>query len=196
MIRRLSAALGVLAFSVAPAFAHLNPEEHGSFLAGLSHPVFGLDHVLAMVAVGLWAGLLGGRSVWLVPSAFVGTMVAGFVAALAGLNLPFVEPVIAASVVTIGLLALAALQVPTRIGMAMVGFFAFFHGYAHGGELGSAGALSFCIGFALSTAMLHAAGVGIGLGLGRLAGGAKGRWIARLAGGATALGGVWLAVGG
>lgn len=196
MMRRLSLALGLLALSVAPAFAHLNPEEHGSFLAGVSHPLFGLDHILAMVAVGLWASLLGGRSVWLVPSAFVGTMAAGFGVALGGLSLPFVEPVIAASVVIIGLLALVALQVPTQVGMAMVGFFAFFHGYAHGGELGGAGALPFCAGFILSTVLLHAIGVGIGLGFGRLASGATGRWLARLAGGATALGGLWLAVGG
>lgn len=196
MIRKFSLALGLLALSAAPAFAHLNPEEHGSFMAGVSHPLFGLDHVLAMVAVGLWAALLGGRSVWLVPSAFVGTMMAGFAVALAGLGLPLVEPVIAASVVVVGLLALVALQVPTQVGMAMVGFFALFHGYAHGGELGSAGALPFCVGFALSTALLHAVGIGIGLGLGRVAGGARGRWVTRLAGGATALGGLWIAMGG
>jgi urease accessory protein len=195
MIKRLSTTLFVLAASAAPAFAHLDPAEHGSFMAGVSHPLFGLDHILAMVAVGLWAALLGGRAVWLVPSAFVGTMTAGFAVALAGLGLPFVEPVIAASVVVLGLLALVALQVPVAAGMIMVGFFAFFHGYAHGGELGEAGALSFCIGFAISTALLHAAGVGIGLGMGRLAGGLAGRWITRIAGGLTALGGLWLVTG-
>lgn len=196
MLKKISIAAAVLIVSAAPAFAHLNPEEHGSFAAGFSHPLFGLDHILAMVAVGLWAALLGGRSVWLVPTAFVGTMLAGFVVALSGLGLPFVEPVIAASVVVIGLLALVALQVPTSVGMAMVGFFAFFHGYAHGGELGEAGALPFCIGFALATALLHAAGVGIGIGLGRIAGGPAGRWITRLAGGLAALGGLWIATGG
>lgn len=195
MVKRIGMAAWALALGVSPAFAHLNPAEHGSFAAGFSHPLFGLDHILAMVAVGLWAALLGGRSVWLVPTAFVGTMLAGFVLALAGLGLPFVEPVIAASVVVIGLLALVALQVPTPVGMAMVGFFAFFHGYAHGGELGEAGAMPFCIGFALATALLHAAGVGIGLGLGRLAGGPAGRWITRLAGGLAALGGLWIAAG-
>jgi len=195
MLRKISVAAAILAASAAPAFAHLDPAEHGSFMAGISHPLFGADHILAMVAVGLWAALLGGRSVWLVPSAFVGTMLAGFALALAGIGLPFVEPVIAASVVVIGLLALVALQVPTTVGMVMVGFFAFFHGYAHGGELGEAGALPFCIGFALSTAFLHALGVGLGLGLGRAAGGVAGRWIARIAGGLTALGGLWLVAG-
>ena len=93
-----------------------------------------------------------------------------FALALAGLGLPFVEPVIAASVVVIGLLRSGRAAGTGGVGMAMVGFFAFFHGYAHGGELGEAGALPFCIGFALSTALLHALGVGIGLGIGRLVG--------------------------
>jgi len=195
VIKRLAAAALILGATVAPAFAHLDPAEHGSFMAGISHPLFGLDHILAMVAVGLWAALLGGRAIWLVPTAFVATMLFGFGVALAGLGLPFVEPVIAASVVVIGLLALVALQVPTAVGMVMVGFFAFFHGYAHGGELGEAGALAFCAGFAISTAFLHALGVAIGIVMGRIAGGVAGRWATRIAGGLTALGGLWLVAG-
>jgi len=199
VIKRLATAALILGATVAPAFAHLDPLEHGSFMAGISHPLFGLDHILAMVAVGLWAALLAQtgdrRAVWLVPTAFVGAMLVGFVVALVGLGLPFVEPVIAASVVVIGLLALVALQVPAVVGMVMVGFFAFFHGYAHGGELGDAGALAFCAGFAISTAFLHALGVAVGLGMGMLAGGAGGRWATRIAGGLTALGGLWLVTG-
>lgn len=199
MMKRLSISAGLFAVFSTPAFAHLDPAEHGSFAAGFSHPLFGLDHILAMVAVGLWAALLANgkdrRSIWLVPTAFVATMIAGFMVALAGLGLPFVEPVIAASVVVIGLLALVALQVPTPVGMAMVGFFAFFHGYAHGGELGEAGAWPFMAGFATATALLHAAGIAIGLGMGRVAGGTTGRWITRLAGGVTALGGVLIMAG-
>ncbi|PWK70612.1 HupE/UreJ family protein [Aminobacter sp. AP02] len=195
MLKRLALVLPLLSLSAAPAFAHLNPEEHGSLLAGVSHPLFGADHILAMVAVGLWAALLGGRALWQVPSAFVGTMAIGFAAALGGAPLPFVEPVILASVVVIGLAAAVALKVPAWAGMAMVGFFAFFHGHAHGGELGSAGALSFGIGFALSTALLHATGVGLGLGIGRIFGGDTGRLVTRIAGGATAVGGLWLALG-
>lgn len=195
MIKRFLLVLAALSVSVAPAFAHFNPLEHGSFLAGLSHPLFGLDHILAMVAVGLWAALLGGRSVWLVPSAFVGTMVLGFLLALAGLGKPFVEPVLAASVVVIGLLVLVALQVPAAAGMVMVGLFALFHGYAHGGELGGAGVLSFCVGFAIATALLHAIGVGIGVGMSKVAGSSAGRWMTQIAGGLTALGGLWLAAG-
>jgi urease accessory protein len=200
MIKRLAAAATLLAASAAPAFAHLDPAEHGSFLAGVSHPLFGADHILAMVAVGLWAALLvqneDRRALWLVPTAFVGTMCLGFAAALSALPLPFVEPVILASVVVIGLLAAVGLGVPASLAMVMVGFFAFFHGHAHGGELGSAGALSFGAGFALATAALHAAGITLGLGLGRMFGGKAGHLAARLAGGAAALGGLWLAVAG
>lgn len=186
----------ILTLVATPALAHLNPAEHGSFAAGFSHPLFGPDHILAMVAVGLWAALLGGRALWLVPAAFVATMMAGFMLALAGAPLPFVEPVILASVVAIGLQAAIALKVPTPAAMAMVGFFALFHGHAHGGEMGSAGAAAYGLGFALATALLHVAGIGIGLGLPRLFGSDMGRIIARLAGGATALAGIWLAVAG
>jgi urease accessory protein len=192
MLKRIGLALAALSLGVAPAFAHLNPAEHGSFAAGFSHPLLGSDHVLAMVAVGLWAALLGGRAVWLVPAAFVGTMMVGFALALGGLGLPFVEPVIAASVVVMGLLALVALQVPTAAGMVMVAFFALFHGHAHGGELGQAGALPFTVGFAIATGLLHAVGVGVS----RLTGTAIGRWGTRALGGLTALAGLLIVAGG
>lgn len=195
MKRTIIATATLLAAST-PAFAHLNPAEHGSFAAGFSHPLFGLDHILAMVGVGLWAALLGGRAIWLVPTTFVVTMVAGFGASMLDLGLPFVEPVIAASVVVLGLLALVALQAPTPIAMMLVGFFAFFHGFAHGGELGEAGAWPFMVGFALATAFLHAVGVGVGLGFGRFAGTGTGRTLTRAAGGLTALGGLWIVAGG
>jgi len=196
MLKRFAVFVAAMGAGVAPAFAHLNPAEHGSFMAGVSHPLFGVDHILAMVAVGLWAALLGGRAIWLVPAAFVGTMAAGFVAAIWGAPLPLVEPVILASVVVIGLLAAMALKVPTWAGMLMVGFFAFFHGHAHGGELGAAGAASFGFGFALSTALLHAVGIAIGLGLGRAFGGRTGALVTRVAGALTALGGAWLVMAG
>ncbi|HEV2901192.1 MAG TPA: HupE/UreJ family protein [Pseudaminobacter sp.] len=181
-----------LAATATPALAHLDPVAHGSLMAGLSHPLFGPDHVLAMVAVGLWAALLGGRALWLAPLGFVGAMVLGFGAALLGAPLPFVEPVVLASVVVVGLLAATALNVPAAMAMALVGFFAFFHGHAHGGELGSAGALAFGVGFALATALLHAAGIGIA----RLFGGEAGRLAARIAGAAAAAGGLLLAIAG
>ena len=192
MMKRIAIVLAALGTGVAPAFAHLDPGGHGSLMAGLSHPLFGPDHVLAMVAVGLWAALLGGRALWLAPLAFVGAMTIGFAAALLGAPLPFVEPVILASVVVIGLLAATALSVPAGIAMAMVGFFAFFHGHTHGSELGSAGAIAFGVGFALSTGLLQATGIGIA----RLFGGGAGRLATRMAGGAAAVGGLWLVVAG
>ncbi len=189
-------ALAALALSAGPAFAHLDPGEHGSFMAGLTHPLFGLDHVLAMVAVGLWAAMLGGRALWAVPAAFVGVMLMGFLAAMAGLPLPFVEPAILASVVAIGLLVALAVPVPAGLGMVVVGFFALFHGHAHGGEIGEATTAGYAAGFALATALLHAAGVAAGLGVARLFSGNTGRLVTRAAGGATALAGVWLMVAG
>ncbi len=198
MIRKLTLGATLLPATTLPAFAHLDPGEHGSFMAGLSHPLFGNDHILAMVAVGLWAALLAAstdrRAMWLVPAAFVNTMLAGFAAAMLDLPLPLVEPVILASVVVIGLLAAVALNVPMAAAMALVGFFAFFHGHAHGGEIGDAGALPYAAGFALATALLHAAGVAAGLLAGRALGGSQ--LATRLAGAATAIGGIWLAIGG
>lgn len=191
MLKRISLAVAITAAATLPAFAHLDPIEHGSFAAGFSHPLFGLDHILAMVAVGLWAAMQGGRAVWIVPAAFVGTMAVGFAAAIAGVPLPFVEPVILASVIFIGIAIALALPIPTSAVAAMVGFFAFFHGHAHGGELGEAGAWQFALGFVMATGILHAVGIGLGLALGRLGGKA----LSRIAGAATALGGLWLAFG-
>src|SRR5690606_19580372 len=138
-----------LALTASPAFAHLNPAEHGSFAAGFTHPLSGAAHILAMVAVVLLAAMLGGRALYVVPDAFVGVMLVGFAAALAGMPLPFVEPVILASVVVLGLAAALALPVSPVIGAAIAGFFAFFHGHAHGGEIGGAAFFSYAAGFAL-----------------------------------------------
>lgn len=176
-----------LAIATTPAFAHFNPAEHGSFGAGFSHPMSGADHILAMVAVGLWAVVLGGRAMWLVPAAFVSTMITGFLLAIAGAPLLFVEPAILASVVAIGLFAAVALKVPTSMAMVLVGFFALFHGYAHGGEMGEATAANYLLGFALATSLLHAVGILLGAGIGRT--------IIRVAGAGTAFAGLWLAFG-
>ena len=192
MIRRFILSLTALALSTAPAFAHLNPQEHGSFMAGFSHPLFGLDHILVMVAVGLWASQIGGRALWLVPAAFVGTMAFGFGLAVAGVDLPFVEPAILASVVALGLLVAMAARFDTIASAALVAAFALFHGHAHGGELGAAGAASFGIGFVVATALLHAAGSAIGIGVARIANGAI---LARIIGGLTAVTGVALIFG-
>ena len=192
MIKRIILAFTAFAATAAPAFAHLNPEEHGSFMAGFSHPLFGLDHILVMVAVGLWAAQIGGKALWGVPLAFVTTMAIGFGLALAGIGLPFVEPAILASVVALGLLVAMAVKLDTVMSAAIVAVFALFHGHAHGGELGSAGAFQFGVGFVVATALLHIAGIGLGLGIARLSGGAL---AARIIGGLTALAGLVLAFG-
>lgn len=185
----------VLMVTSSPAFAHLNPAEHGSFAAGFTHPLTGADHILAMVAVGLWAAMLGGRALYVVPLSFVGVMVLGFVAALSGLPLPYVEPVILASVIVIGLLVALAFHASTRNAALIVGFFAFFHGYAHGGEIGSASFFSYATGFALATALLHAGGIAAGVALGSLAKGKSAQLAVRIAGSLAALSGVYLAIG-
>jgi urease accessory protein len=194
-MKRTLFALAALALTASPAFAHLDPGEHGSFAAGFTHPLFGLDHILAMVAVGLWAAMAGGRAVWAVPAAFVVSMLAGFGLALTGADLPFVEPAILASVVALGFLVALAIRLPVLPGMIVVAAFGLFHGYAHGGEMGAATAFEYGAGFAAATALLHLAGVGLGLGLGHLRG-RLGGGVVRALGAATGLAGVWLAFGG
>ncbi|NKC50377.1 HupE/UreJ family protein [Ochrobactrum cytisi] len=194
-MKRTSLLIAVLlSLMASPALAHLNPAEHGSFAAGFTHPS-GADHILAMVAVGLWASMLGGRALVVVPLSFVGVMLLGFVAALSGVTLPYVEPIILASVIVLGLLVAMAFRASTLTAALIVGFFAFFHGYAHGGEIGSAAFLSYGAGFALATALLHAAGIGVGLAAGRLLQGRTGQILMRIAGGFAALSGLYLMAG-
>ena len=181
-----------LTLMAAPAMAHLDPVAHGSVAAGFTHPVFGADHVLAMVAVGLWAAMLGGRAVWAVPAAFVAAMALGFGLSLLGLPLPMVEPLILASVIVMGVLVALAIRIPMAAGMAVVAVLAVFHGHAHGTEMGGAGAMAYLAGFASATALLHTAGLVLGLGLACLS-----QVIAlRGLGGLVAALGAWLAVAG
>lgn len=151
---------------LAPALAEAHPF-HGqahSFSAGFLHPLTGWDHILAMVAVGLWAAQMGGRALWLVPASFVSLMVVGGALGMMGVPVPFVEPGILASVLVLGLLIAGAVRLPVVASMALVGVFAVFHGHAHGAELvGAASNVSCAFGFVLATALLH--GVGISLGL-------------------------------
>lgn len=190
MLKRLSISAAIFATMTAPAFAHLNPAEHGSFMSGLTHPLSGADHMLAMIAVGLWAAQIGGKARWAVPAAFVSVMAIGFMLALVGAPLPFVEPGILASVIGLGLLVALAIRVPVTASAAIVGIFALFHGHAHGSELGTATAMSFGLGFVVATALLHASGVGIGMLIA-----SRHQMIARALGVVTALGGAWLAFG-
>ncbi|MDS7597686.1 HupE/UreJ family protein [Agrobacterium tumefaciens] len=196
MLKRLSLTVTAFGLTALPAFAHLNPEEHGSFMAGVSHPFFGADHILAMIAVGIWASQISvsqndRKALLIVPSAFVGTMAIGFLMAVYGVELPFVEPAILASVIGLGLLVAMAAKLPTAAAAAIVGVFALFHGHAHGGELGSAGAFQFGIGFMIATAILHVSGIALGLGIARF-----GNIAARAAGALTALAGLSLVLSG
>ncbi|MBO0664472.1 HupE/UreJ family protein [Jiella sp. MQZ9-1] len=162
MPKRTLLAFAALLATPLPAFAHFNPAEHGSLLAGLSHPLTGLDHIVVMLLVGVWAATFRGAGRLVIPAAFLVMMLAGFALAMAGVSLPFVEPTILASVVAIGLLVALAVRVPSLAAVAIVGIFAVFHGHAHGSELGAAGALSFACGFAAATAALHGAGLWLG----------------------------------
>ncbi len=190
MLKRLSLTAALMTLAAGPAFAHLDPAAHGSLMAGISHPLFGADHILAMVAVGVWASQIGGRAFIAVPAAFVSMMAVGFGLAVAGVGLPFVEPAILASVIGLGLLVAAAVRLPVAASAAVVGLFALFHGHAHGGELGAAGALSFGLGFLVATAALHGAGIALGLGVTRF-----GPAVARMLGLATIAGGAAIAFG-
>ena len=121
------------------------------------HPVGGLDHVLAMVAVGLYAGTLGGRAMWLVPASFVGVMAIGSALGMAGVTVPYTEIGIALSVVVLGLAAALRLGIPTLAAMGLARLFAIFHGSAHGAEMPpDLSGYAYAAGFMLATALLHA----------------------------------------
>lgn len=171
---------------------HAHPGEDASVLAGLAHPWLGADHLLAMIAVGLWASLIGGRALLAIPAAFVAVMSLGFVLASFDVPLPMVEPFILASVVVLGLVVAMALRLPVVVGMALAGFFALFHGHAHGAEMGEATTLAFGAGFTASTALLHAVGLAIGLVTGKVLDPARGALVTRTAGALTVCAGVLL----
>jgi urease accessory protein len=147
------------------AFAHTGHGETASLFAGLQHPLSGLDHVTAMLAVGLLAALKGGRALWLWPLTFVGIMVAGAALGMAQVPLPLVEPAILASVIVLGLLVALAVNLPSWLGTMVIGAAALFHGHAHGLEAANHGELGYMAGFVAATAALHLAGIGVVLGL-------------------------------
>lgn len=190
-----TAALGAgLALLPATAFAHTGAGAASGFAHGFLHPVGGLDHVLAMVAVGVFAAHLGGRALWLVPAAFVAMMALGGVAGAFSIPLPFVEIWIAASVLVLGLAVAFRWSLPAAAAMALVGFFAVFHGHAHGSEMPlDASGLSYGAGFLLATALLHGLGLAAGLAVGRT--GKRSRLAVQAGGGAMALAGLGLLTG-
>lgn len=152
--------------ALVPVLAHAHPG-HGSSIGlagGMVHPLSGLDHILAMVAVGILAAQLGGRALWALPMAFVSLMGVGGLIGMGGFHLPMIETGILASVLILGLMIAAAVRLPLWASLSLVGLFAICHGHAHGSEIPSAASgLTYGVGFILSTAMLHLAGIGLGL---------------------------------
>jgi urease accessory protein len=178
----------LLAVLAPPAFAHVQSGQATGFLAGLLHPVSGLDHVLAMVAVGLWGAQLGAPAIWLLPVTFPLVMALGGFLGLLGVPLPGVEIGIAASAILLGTAVMTERRLPLYAAAALVGLFAVFHGHAHGTELppGQSGLL-YSLGFVVATGCLHAVGIAIG---------ATHRWPAgrialRIAGGGVGLAGIF-----
>ncbi|MBB2753040.1 UNVERIFIED_ORG: urease accessory protein [Rhizobium aethiopicum] len=190
---------GLLALAAAAlpavAYAHTGVGQTSGFVHGFSHPVSGLDHVLAMVMVGVFAFQLGGRATWLVPATFVLVMALGGALGVAGVNLPFVETGIALSVVVLGAIVALNVKAPTALAMGVVGLFAIFHGHAHGAEMPEdAGGAAYAAGFMIATAFLHAAGLGLGYIIGR-AGERQGAFVTRAAGSVAAIAGVGILAG-
>jgi len=194
----LRSILFVMAGALLPSFAfahsgagHAGIGEASGFMLGLTHPSSGLDHVCAMLAVGLWAAQMGGRAVWAVPLTFVGVMALGGVFQILGISLPFVEQGIVLSVLLLGVLIAASVRLPLWLGSGIVGLFALWHGHAHGAEMPAlASGIEYALGFMLATASLHAIGIAFGLGMQRMA---RERLV-HFAGAGIALCGVYLAV--
>ena len=192
----LRTGLAALLASV-PAFASAHTGVGGAlgFAHGFVHPIGGIDHVLAMLAVGMFAANLGGRALWSVPLTFMTLMAVGSAAGMAGVSLPFVEIGIALSIVVLGLVVAVRFDWPVAAAMALVGLFAIFHGHAHGSEmpLAPSGA-AYALGFVIATGLLHLAGIAIGLGISST-GERHSRRIAQMGGAAVAVAGV-LVLGG
>jgi urease accessory protein len=183
----LAAALLLVAL---PAWAHEGGGQAAGFLSGMLHPVSGLDHVLAMVAVGLWGAQLGAPAIWLLPVAFPLVMAFGGFLGLMGVPVPGVELGIALSAVLLGVMVATQSRPPLGVAIALVGFFAVFHGHAHGTELpAGASGLLYSVGFVIVTGLLHATGIAVGL----VHRWERGRLALRGAGAAVAAAGVFFA---
>ncbi len=157
--------LSATLLSLLPSLAHAHPDHshQGGFAAGWVHPLLGTDHLIAMLAVGLWGAMLGGRSLWGLPSVFLGSMLVGGLFAMTGLAVPGVEPLIIASMFVLGGSLLLAWRPQFWIGAGLVGAFAFFHGFAHAAEAPASGSFAlYACGFLLATATLLAAGAAAG----------------------------------
>lgn len=181
-------ALAIVAVTSTPALAHVEAGQATGLLSGFLHPVSGFDHVLAMVAVGLWGALLGAPAVWVLPIAFPLVMALGALLGFLGVSIPGVEYGIAASAILLGAAVTFEIRPPLALAALLVGVFAIFHGYAHGTELPAGqSALLFSMGFVVATGLLHAVGIGIGALKGR----AWGASLLRVAGSIVAAGGAF-----
>jgi urease accessory protein len=196
MMRALASLLALSLVAVpTAAFAHTGVGDAHGLVHGFMHPIGGLDHVLAMVAVGVFAFVLGGRALWLVPLSFVGMMAVGFLLGANGVTLPYAELMIALSSVVIGGVAALGRKLPVVAAMALVGGFAAFHGWAHGAEMpASTGALTYALGFMAATALLHVGGIAGSVAVATVAG-RYGKAVAQVAGAVFALGGVGVLAG-
>ncbi|MDW3715968.1 MULTISPECIES: HupE/UreJ family protein [Pseudomonas] len=188
----LRKALYALALFLTPALAFAHPGHDSSgLMAGVAHPITGLDHLLAMLAVGLWAAQQQGAARWALPVTFVGTMLLGGLLGFEGLELPFMETGIAASVLALGLLVAVAVRPPMFVAVGLTALFALAHGVAHGLELPELSSpWGYATGFVAATAALHAAGYGLVRVLPQAA-----APLVRVAGGASAVAGAWLLAG-
>lgn len=151
---------------LAPMIAHAHSETGvvGGFLSGFLHPLTGVDHIVAMVAVGIWGAFLGAPAMWLLPVIFPLVMAFGGALGILGLPLPGVEAAIALSGIVLGLMIVLTARPPLWVASLLVGFFAIFHGYAHGAELPqAANAMTYALGFVIATGLLHLGGIAIGL---------------------------------
>lgn len=174
------------------AQAHTGGAVVGGFMSGFMHPLSGIDHLLAMVAVGIWGATLGRPLLIALPIVFPMLMVVGGVLGISDVPLPYVEPGIAMSVVVLGLAIAAAWRAPVAVAVAIVAVFGVFHGFAHGQELPeSAAPAAYAAGFVLSTGLLHLAGIAIGA----LKALPRGTQMLRASGALIAATGVWILIG-
>ena len=151
-------------FLPSTASAHTQTGAIGGFVSGFSHPMTGLDHMVAMVAVGLWGAFLGGRAMWMLPVVFPVVMAFGGALGVLGVPFPAIETGIAISGVVLGFMVAFAVKPPLWIAAVIVGLFGMFHGHAHGTELPeTANALAYSVGFVISTGLLHLSGIALGL---------------------------------
>jgi urease accessory protein len=185
------ALVSLLVLAAGDAIAHTGQADAGSgFVAGFLHPVTGIDHLLAMLAVGMWGAQLGMPALWVLPVAFPLVMAFGGVLGILGVPFPAVEPAIVLSVLLLGLAIAVGRRPPLALAASLVALFAIFHGYAHGRELPQqASVIGFSAGFVLATGCIHLTGIAIGF-VTKLPHGAA--WL-RAGGGAIAMAGVLLA---